>query len=80
MGARARLTEGHALTRGRYVGADVNFVVPPRSQDNPSNFTFDCRLRDFISDTKLVIGVYCYDALHPDPALARAADSLQALD
>ncbi|HEY1958895.1 MAG TPA: hypothetical protein VGH28_24955 [Polyangiaceae bacterium] len=75
-----QLLAGKTIDDRGYVGADMKLRVAPRSADNPSDYTLDCRVRQFVDETKMVNGVFCYDAARPDPAFERAADSFRALD
>ena len=72
------LDASNVLHEGAFLGADTRFVASPHSADNPSAFTIACRRREFLSDTKLVVGIFCGGPR--DPAVDRAADSLHALE
>ena len=72
------LDQGALLHQGAFLGADTRLVAPPHSRDNPSAFTIACRLREYVSDTKLVIALFCGGPR--DPAVDRAADSLRVLE
>ena len=70
-----QLTDSRLLKNGRFIGADLKVTVAPHAPDNPNAYPLECRERLYIDDSKLLFGMFCYDAAHPDAAFARAADS-----
>jgi hypothetical protein len=82
MSARAgsTMSTGALVHEGRFDGFDMRLTVAPHAPDNPSDYTIACRVRGFLSDTKMVIGTFCGDAMHPTPEVDATAESLHVLD